>query len=109
MELKAFSTSTKSTISVLSCWNKSYIAWMAASAPVSWPAHTCKDPATYWTSFFATSIITFLAIRQITSPAPIGRISGFLFRGIERFAMKPSRVSPTSLIDVFKFWCRVFW
>ena len=31
IELKAFSASTESTASVLSCWNKPYIAWMAAS------------------------------------------------------------------------------
>ena len=35
MELKAFSACTKGTVSVLSCWNKSYIAWMAAFAPAS--------------------------------------------------------------------------
>ena len=66
MELKAFSASTKSTASVSSCWNKSYIAWMAASALASWPAYTCKDPAACWTAFFAISMITFPAIRRIT-------------------------------------------
>ena len=76
---------------------------MAASAMTSWPAHTCKDPAACWTPFVAISIITFSAIRRITFPTPIGQIPEFLFRRIKRFAMNASRVSPTPLIDVFKF------
>ena len=52
---------------------------------------------------FAISIITFPAIRRITSPIPIGRIPGFLFRGIKRFATNTSRASPTSFTDVYKF------
>ena len=76
---------------------------MEASTPASWPAHTCKDPAACWTSFFAISIINFPAIRRITSPTPIGRIPGFLLREIKQSAMNASRKTPTSLIDVFKY------
>ena len=76
---------------------------MEASTSASWPAHTCKDPAACWTSFFAISIINFPAIRRITSPTPIGQIPGFLLREIKRSAMNASRKIPTSLIDVFKY------
>ena len=42
MELKMFLASTKSSSSVSFFWNKSHIARMAASAPVSWPVHTSR-------------------------------------------------------------------
>ena len=103
MELKAFSASTKSTASVLSCRKKSHLASMAAYAPASWPTHTCKDPAASWISFFAIPIITFPTTRRITSLTSTGRILGFLFRGIKRFAKNASRVSPSSLTVVFEF------
>ena len=52
-----------------------------------------------WTFFFVIFILNFPAISWTT---PFGRIPGFLFWGI-RFAMNALRVSPTRLIDVFKF------
>ena len=64
--------------------------------------HICKDLAACWTSFFAISIINF-PVWRIFSPTLIGRIPRFLLRGIKQFAMNASRVSPTSLIEIFKF------
>ena len=102
MELKGFSASFKSTASILSCWNKFHIVSMVASAPASWSTHTCEDPAASWTSFFAISILTKMAIWRI-SLTPVGRIPGFLSSGIKRVVVNVSRVSSSSLIDVFEF------
>ena len=72
--MNAFSASAKSTGSISSCWNKLYVH--------------CVDGG--------------LLYPYLGPHTPIGRIPGFFFRGIKRFAMNASRVSPTSLIDVFK-------
>ena len=67
---------------------------MAASDPISSPAHTWSDPAASLTSFFAMYMITFLAIQHRTSPTPIGRIPRFLISGVNRLAMKASKLLP---------------
>ena len=54
--------------------------------------HTWSDPAVSFTSFFAMCITNFPAIRRRTSPTPIGRTSGFLFSGINRLAVKASKL-----------------
>ena len=109
MELKAFFVSTKSTSLVPSCWNKSHTVWMTVIAPASWPAHTCKDPATFWTSFFVISTISFPVIRWISSSTPVGQFPRFLFgekNDLQR--MLPKYLQRCWLLYL-NFWCKVFW
>ena len=69
---------------------------MAASDPASWHAHTWSDPAASFTSFFAVNITNFPAIRRRTSPTTIGGTPGFLFSGINRLAVKASKLLSVS-------------
>ena len=75
---------------------------MTASDPASWPAHTMSDRGTSFT-FFVMYITIFLAIQSRTSSTPIGRAPGFLFSGIDRLAVKASK-----LFSVSEFERRMF-
>ena len=93
-ELKAYEASTSSAASVSSDSKISCIAWMEASLPDLWPAHTCVAPLASITSCFPI-LETHLPINLlITSPTPIGRTSPLpLSKGIRRFDGIGSMVS----------------
>ena len=61
------------------------------------------DPAASFTSFFAMYITAFPAIRRRTSPTPIGRTPGFLFSGINRLAVKASKLLSVSEFEKCMF------
>ena len=89
--LKAFLASTSSTPSVSSFWKIVCMACMAASHPVSWPAHSCREPAAVWMSALVTLRIAFPTIRQMVSHIPMGHTPGFFLRGISWQAMNVAR------------------
>ena len=96
IELNAFSASINNIASDSSWSYISCIAWIAASAPASLPAHTCNAPAVLVTSFFYHAHDNFPAILRSTSPTPIGRNPGFLSRGINLHATNASRLALSS-------------
>ena len=89
--LKAFDASTIKTASHDSSSKIAVMAWTAASAPASWPAHSFRGPAAFRTSAFVTAITAMPTIRRTTSQIPIGRTPGFLSKGINRQARKASK------------------
>lgn len=103
IELNAFSASIRRSTLKLSSWKTSCIAWIATSVPAFWPARTCNAPAASYTSFLATYIATFPAIRRKTSPTPTGRGPQFLSNSIKRPTINVAKLlsSPASEICIY--------
>lgn len=88
--LKALLASISNIPFVPSSAKTRLIACIAASEPALWPAHTCRLPAACLISSFKNPAMVFPTIRLRTSPTPIGRISGFLSRGMSLQEVRPS-------------------
>ena len=58
------------------------IACIAVSEPALWPAQTWMGPAASLISSFKNLALVFPTIRLRTTPTPIGRIPGFLSKGM---------------------------
>ena len=82
----AFSASARSTVSVLLPLNILCTGWIAASPPVSYAAHNCKDCGSLMTSFLAICTTSFPAIFRVTSQTWTGLEPGFLCNGISLHA-----------------------
>ena len=109
MELDAFSVSIERTVSVSSFAKILHIAWMAPSAPASWPALSCRGPAASVMPFFNIIIIIFPVILLKTLPTPTGRNPGFLSKGVNLQAVDTSRdvaVSSSSIQSLFISWAK---
>ena len=64
--------------------------WRVGST-ITWPAHSCKEPATSRISGLTTERTALPMILQHVSPIPIGRIPGHLSKAISLHATKPDR------------------
>ena len=103
---KAFSALTKGTLSNSSCWYKSYIACIAASAIASCPALTCSHlRLAEHISLLRALLFPLLSDTILT---PFGRSSGFLFSGINQFAMNASSLLSITLSDACMFLMQSF-
>ena len=66
---------------------------MAASQPAGWPAHNCKGPAAYNTSFQITHKTVLERSRLQTSQTPMGVTPGCLSKAIRQQAVKAERLA----------------
>ena len=91
--LKVLKASIKRTASESSSLKTWLIAWMAASQPDSWLAHTCRFTTDLITSSLKEWTIALPIILLMTLPTPIGRSPGFLSKGICLLAKNTSKES----------------
>ena len=66
--------------------------WAAASIPVSWSAHTCKELVQLMPSVFKTNAITFPAIFLKTFPTLVGLRPEFSCSGVNLHKRRASMV-----------------
>ena len=60
------------------------MAWVAASTPPSCPTESCRGPTDFIVSSLVNEDTALPIILRNNYPMPIGRIPGFLSRGIKR-------------------------
>ena len=76
---------------------------MSASAPTPCPAQTSSAPVACWTSFLATYITIFPAVRRNTPPTSIWQSPRYLFSGINGLDVDASKQLLKPLFAVCMF------